>query len=122
VSVLDGALLAHADGDLCAEAAARLLIAGRWLDRDDFAGRFVTVAASPGSGTEMAVIDWPTAAGALGRSLPCSGGERRLLLVTASLAAGIPVDLRDAVAGLDGRSARLVADAVLHASGHQGRP
>jgi hypothetical protein len=48
------------------------------------------------------------------------GRERRLLLVTASLAAGIPVDLRDAAAGLDGRSARLAADAVLHASGHRG--
>jgi hypothetical protein len=119
---LDGALRAHADGDLCAEAAAGLLIAGRWLDRDDFASRFVTVAASPCSGTRMAVIDWPAAAGALGRSLPCSGGERRLLQVTASLAAGIPVDLRDAAAGLDGRSARLVADAVLRASGHRGLP
>jgi hypothetical protein len=120
VSFLEEALLAHADGDLCAEAAAGLLIAGRWLERDDFTGRFVTVAASPGSGTEMAVIDWPAAAGALGLSLPCSGGERRLLQVTASLAAGIPVGLRDAVAGLDRRSARLAADAVLHASGHRG--
>lgn len=119
MSIMDSALRAHADGDLCAEAAAGLLIAGRWLERDDFAGRFVTVTASPCSGTQMAVIDWPAAAGALGASLPCSGGERRLLQVTASLAAGIPVDLRDAAAGLDGRSARLVADAVLHASGHR---
>ena len=70
----------------------------------------------------MAVVDWPAAAAALGRSLPCSGGERRLLQVTASLAAGIPVDLRDAVTGLDGRSARLVAGAVLHASGHRDMP
>ena len=123
MSVLDEALRAHADGDLCAEAAAGLLIAGCRLGRDDFAGQFVTVAASPGSGTEMAVIDWPAAAGALGRSLPCSSGERRLLLlVTASLAAGIPVGLRDAAAGLDGRSARLAAGAVLHASGHRGMP
>jgi len=117
-SFLDGALRAHADGDLCAEAAAGLLIADRWLDRDDFAGQFVTVAASPGSGPDVAVIDWPAAAAALGRSLPCSGGERRLLQVTASLAAGIPVSLRDAVTGLDERNARLVAGAVLHASGH----
>ena len=116
---LDGALRAHADGDLCAEAAAGLLIADRWLDRDDFAGQFVTVAASPGSGPDVAVIDWPAAAAALGRSLPCSGGERRLLQVTASLAAGIPVSLRDAVTGLDERNARLVAGAVLHASGHR---
>lgn len=120
MSFLDEALLAHADGDLCAEAAAGLLIAGRWPDRDDFAGRFITMTASPGSGTKVAVVDWPAAAGALGSSLPCSAGERRLLQVTASLAAGIPVSLRDAAAGLDGRNARLVADAVLHASGHRG--
>ena len=122
MSFLEEALLAHADGDLCAEAAAGLLVAGRWMDRGDFTGRFVTVAAGPGSGTQVAVIDWPAAAGALGRSLPCSGGERRLLRVTASLAAGIPVDLRDAAVGLDGRSARLVAGAVLHASGCGGMP
>jgi hypothetical protein len=54
VSFLDEALLAHADGDLCAEAAAGLLIAGRWLDKDDFTGRFVTVAASP-----AAAPGWP---------------------------------------------------------------
>lgn len=120
MSIMDGALRAHADGDLCAEAAAGLLIAGRWPGRDDFASRFITMTASPGSGTRIAVVDWPAAAAALGTSLPCSGGERRLLQVTASLAAGIPVDLRDAVTGLDGRNARLVADAVLHASGHRG--
>jgi hypothetical protein len=65
---------------------------------------------------------WPAAAGALGRSLPCSGGERRLLQVTASLAGGIPAGLRDAAAGLDCRGARLTADAVLHAAGHRGMP
>jgi hypothetical protein len=122
VSIMDGALCAHADGDLCAEAAAGLLIAGGWPDRDDFASRFITMAAGPGSGIQVAVVDWPAAAAALGRSLPCSGGERRLLQVTASLAAGIPVDLRDAAAGLDGRNARLVASAVLHASGHRSMP
>jgi hypothetical protein len=119
VSVLDTALRAHADGDLCAEAAAGLLIAGRWPDRDDFASRFITTEASPGSGIQIAVVDWPAAAGALGASLPCQAGERRLLQVTASLAAGIPAGLRDAAAGPGGRNARLVADAVLHASGHR---
>jgi hypothetical protein len=60
-----------------------------------------------------------SAAAALGGGLPCSGGERRMLGITASLAAGVPAGLRDAVTGLDGRNARLVADAVLHASGHR---
>ena len=59
---------------------------------------------------------------ALGAGLPCSGGERRMLGLTASLAAGTPVDLRDAVTGLDGRSARLAAGAVLHAGGHRDEP
>ena len=122
MSFLDEALRAHADGGLCAEAAAGLLIAGRWPDRDDFAGRLITMTASPGSGTRVAVAGWPAAAAALGTSLPCSGGERRLPQVTASLAAGIPAGLRDAVAGLDGRGARLLAGAVLHASGHRGMP
>ena len=110
---------AHAAGSLAAGAAAELLIAGAWLDRDDFAGRFVTVTASPGTGLAVALAGWPAAAAALGGGLPCSGGERRMLGITASLAAGIPVDLRDAVTGLDGRNARLVVGAVLHASGHR---
>ena len=50
MSFPDEALRAHADGDLCAGAAAGLLIAGRWPDRSDFAGRFITMAASPGTG------------------------------------------------------------------------
>ena len=100
-------------------AAAGLLIAGAWPDRDDFAG-FITVTASPGSGRGGRRRLDAAAAGAPGRSLPCSAGERRMLQVTASLAAGIPVDLRDAAAGLDGRNAWLVADAVLSASGHRG--
>jgi hypothetical protein len=123
VSSIDGALRAHAAGSLASMAAAELLVAGAWPDRDDFAG-FVTVTASPGSGLTVAVVDWEAAAAAAapGGGLCCSGGERRMLQVTASLAAGIPVDLRDAVTGLDGRNARLIAGAVLAASGHRDAP
>jgi len=121
VSSIDGALRAHAAGSLASMAAAELLIAGAWPDRDDFAG-FVTVTASPGSGLTVAVVDWQAAVAAPGGGLCCSGGERRMLQVTASLAAGIPVDLRDAVTGLDGRNAGLVAGAVLAASGHRDAP
>jgi hypothetical protein len=123
VSSIDGALRAHAAGSLASTAAAELLIAGAWTGRDDFAG-FVTVTASPGSGLTVAVVDWEaaSASAAPGGGLCCSGGERRMLQVTASLAAGIPVDLRDAVTGLDGRNARLVAGAVLAASGHRDAP
>jgi ABC-type transport system involved in cytochrome bd biosynthesis fused ATPase/permease subunit len=50
----------------------------------------------------MAAIDWGAAITALqAGELPCSGGERRILQLAAALAAGIPVDLRDTVTGLD---------------------
>ena len=65
----------------------------------------------------MAVIDWPAAIAALGSSLPCSGGEQRMLKITASLADGIPVDLRDTLTGLDDRNIQLLLTAVRHASG-----
>jgi hypothetical protein len=66
----------------------------------------------------MAAVDWDAAVTALASGdLPCSGGGRRVLQLSASLAGGIPVDLRDAVTGLDdGNVARLVT-AILHASG-----
>jgi hypothetical protein len=50
----------------------------------------------------MAVIDWPAVIAALDAGdLPRSGGERRMLRITASLADGIPVDLQDALTGID---------------------
>jgi hypothetical protein len=51
--------------------------------------------------------------------LPCSGSERRMLRIAASLADGIPVDLRDALTGLDARNTDLVRDAVTRATGHK---
>jgi len=54
---------------------------------------------------------------ALGTSLPCSGGEQRMLKITASLADGIPVDLRDTVTGLDDRNIQLLLTAIRRASG-----
>jgi hypothetical protein len=40
-----------------------------------------------------------------------------MLKITASLADGIPVDLRDTLTGLDDRNVQLLITAVLHASG-----
>ena len=76
MSSIDGALRAHAAGSLAAVAAAELLIAGAWPDRDDFAG-FITVTASPGSGLTVAIVDWEAAAAAAapGGGLPCSGAS-----------------------------------------------
>jgi hypothetical protein len=49
--------------------------------------------------------------------LPCSDGERQVLLVAASIAAGIPVDLREAALGMDRLNAIRAARAVCHAAG-----
>ena len=86
------------------------------MHRADFTSRFI---GTPGDGTGLAVIDWPATIAALNDSLPCSGGEQRMLRLAASLAGGIPVNLRDALAGVDDRSIQLVIKAVLHASGHR---
>ena len=52
-------------------------------------------------------------------ALSCSGGERRILELAASLAGHHPVILGDAVTGLDHRSTRTLVKAVLHASGQR---
>jgi hypothetical protein len=99
------------------EAGVALLIAeGTFLCRDDFTTRFIEHGTS--NGTAMAAIDWEAAVTAFHTGeLPCSGGERRVLLLSASLADGIPVDLRDAATGLDNRNIRRLVRAILHASG-----
>ncbi len=111
------ALRAHAQGLYCTEAAAELLIAGSWLHRADFTSQFIHLGCGLAGGPEMATVDWPAAITALGASLPCSGGEQRMLRITASLADGIPVDLQDTLTGLDDRNVQLLITVVLHASG-----
>jgi hypothetical protein len=117
---LTAALRACAAGLYPLEAGTALLIAnGTFLHRGDFTSRFIETGISISDGTTlMAAIDWDAAIAALhAGELPCSGGERRVLELSASLSGGIPVDLRDAVTGLDdGNIARLVT-AILHASG-----
>jgi hypothetical protein len=103
-----------------AEAAVELLIGHRrWLDRHDFTDGFVETGEGWSDGTPMAWVDWLGAVSALeaGR-LPCSGSEAQVLKVAASIAEGVPVDLRGAVGGLDAANTVLVATSVLHAAGH----
>ena len=52
-------------------------------------------------------------------TLPCSGGERRIFRLAASLAAGLPVNLRDTLTGLDEHNLTLTISAFIHASGHR---
>jgi len=118
---LQAALRAQAKGLHACEAATELLIGhDSWLHRADFVDDFVDTDAGPSDGIVMSAIDWPEAITALdaGR-LPCSGGERRILQIAASLADGVPVDLRDALTGLDSTNTNLVAAAVLHANGRK---
>ena len=66
----------------------------------------------------MGAIDWDAAIIALDTGgLPCSGGERRILQLSASLAAGTPVSLRDTVTGLDHDNTARLLTAIRHASG-----
>ncbi|MDN5795605.1 MAG: hypothetical protein L0H79_07605 [Intrasporangium sp.] len=64
-----------------------------------------------------AAIDWLAAATALDLGqLPCSASEARMLRLAASLAIGIPVDLRDTLTGLDHNNAERIIRAVKHAT------
>lgn len=68
----------------------------------------------------MAAVDWDAAITALqAGELPCSGGERRVLQLSASLAGGVPVDLRDAITSLDDSNIARLVTAILHGSGKQ---
>ena len=102
------------------EAGTGLLVdCGSWLHREDFTSRFITTGTSISNGvTLLASTDWEAAVTALyAGELPASGGERRMLLLAASIARGIPVSLYDTLPGIDRRNARLVVDAVAHAAG-----
>jgi hypothetical protein len=119
-TTLAAALRACAAGYYTLEAGTALLIAhGTFLHRSDFTGRFIEHGLSTTDGTTaMAAIDWQSAVTALNAGeLPCSGDERRILRLAASLAAGIPVDLSDAVTGLDDRNIRHLITAIGHGSG-----
>jgi hypothetical protein len=114
---LPAELRAGAAGIYSLEAAAGLIIAhGTWLTRDDFTCLIK-------HGTGIAAIDWEAAARALETgSLPCSGGERRMLTLASSLAGQAPVILGDAIPGIDDRNVGLLVQAVIHASGQRQFP
>jgi len=68
---------------------------------------------------EVAAIDFAAAADAVQGVLPCSDGERQVLLVAASIAEGVPVDLREASLCMDADNAVRAARAVCHAAGRR---
>ena len=98
------------------EAGTGLLIdCGSWLHRDRL-HQPVHHRPAPASATASPcspATDWEAAVTALhAGELPSSGGERRMLLLASSIAAGTPVSLNDALPGIDRRNASLVIRAV----------
>jgi len=90
LAVLAAALRAGAAGLYCAEAGVELLIGQEsWLRRSDFTGSFIAVTPGLAGRDAMAAVGWHAAITALdGGALPCSSGERRILHLAASIAAG----------------------------------
>lgn len=111
-------LRAWARGMYTIEAATELLLRG-------FDGKF----AAPGNpwvhtsktpeGPQQ-VSAWIDFASIPEEAGPLSGGERRFLMLAASLAEDVPVGLGDLVSGLDRENLDLVLAAIAHAGGsHQ---
>jgi hypothetical protein len=73
----------------------------------------------PFRGRDVAVVDFAAAADAAQGALPCSDGERQVVLVAASIAGGIPVDLREAALCMDAANAARAAQALCHAAGRR---
>ena len=100
-------------------AAADLIIRhGHFLHEPAFR-RFIAAGASVTDGQPFAVIRWNAALFALENGhLPCSGSERAVLLIAASLAGpGIAISLRENLGSLDRRNIILVTDAITAANG-----
>ena len=115
-----GAVRAGAAGLYSLEAACELLIGAGWLHRDDFTCFIGTVTSITDGTTELAHIDWQAVISSRDAGLlPCGSGENRLLRLAASIAAGIPVNLNEALSGLDQASISLVVRAVRHANGQR---
>jgi hypothetical protein len=119
---LGGALTRAATGVPCDLAGVELLIGnGTWLRRDDFVENFIAVDHS--AAAALAFVDWDAVITALNSgSLPCSGGERALLRIAASMSGGIPVDLNDTLTSLDPVNVDLTAAAIRGATGRRPEP
>jgi len=115
---LAGLLRDAAAGLLPDMAAADLIIAHGHFLHDPAFRRIIAAGSSVTDGQPFAVIRWNAALWALENGhLPCSGSERAVLLIAASLAEGAPVSLRDCLGSLDRRNITLVTDAITAANG-----
>ena len=109
---------ATAAGMLADTAAAGLIISHGHFLHDPAFRRIIATGSPVTDGQPFAVIRWNAAVTALENGhLPCSGSERSVLLIAASLAEGIPVSLRHCLGSLDRRNIALVTDAITTANG-----
>jgi hypothetical protein len=123
-TTLPGALRASARGLYACEAAVGLLADHQyWLTRPDFTGEFIGTFDGFTDGTPMAAVCWPEAVAALDRGqLSGSSSENKILRLAASLAEGIPVDLQNAITGLDDTNLQHLITAIRHAAGRPPEP
>lgn len=117
LDLIDG-LRNWADGFSADRAAVELLIEhGSWLTRSDFIDQCVDIVPDDelvDPDRPVSIIDWENVFAALNDGeLPASGSAVGMLRIAASLGAGYPVDLRDALVGLDNTNAAAVVDAVI---------
>jgi hypothetical protein len=112
-------MLAAAEGVPAETAAVELLAGcGAWLTRPDFLTWFVRVDPTHPTGHHMGIIRWQPAIRALrGGHLPCASGQAAILQIAASLAADVPVELGQAITGLDRANLAALAHAILTAGG-----
>ena len=112
---------AQATGVYSTEAAVELLIDNeRWLHHDHFIDQFIEIDVGMISGTPVAFVDWHGVLSALDAGeIACSDTEAQMLRIAASLAEGTPVDLREALRGLDEMNIDIVARSVMHAGGNR---
>jgi hypothetical protein len=115
---LASVLRGTAAGMLADAAAADLIIAHGHFLHDPAFRRIIAAGASVTDGQPFAVIRWNAAVTALELGcLPCTGSEKAVLLIAASLAEGIPVSLRDCLGSLDRHNIALVTAAITAANG-----
>jgi hypothetical protein len=108
-----------AAGMLPDTAAADLIIRHGHFLHDPAFRRIIAAGSSVTDGQPFAVIRWNAAVTALASGyLPCSGSERAILLIAASLAEpGIAISLRENLGNLDRRNITLVTAAITAANG-----
>jgi hypothetical protein len=105
-----------ADGYSADRAAVELLIThNEWLRRPDF--RRYIEPTFDAYGQQLTVIEWDRVRKAVDRGdLVASSSASQVLRIVLSLAVGVPVDLEEALTGLDATNAAAVATALVTAA------